>query len=145
MELISTGTDFDVLRYVTTFSIIVLFRMFIYVLLPLEKRSLQDIFIKQLGLKVSVNSSTSGLGFLHTCTQLVLFMAWDVSSYNGTHIWSIVNRIMIDTPSHIVYHELILTSKEYMTQVTAIDPYWLGESLIVIWPCISFKFFFFTS
>lgn len=31
-----------------------------------------------------------------------------------------------DTPSHIVYHELILTSKEYMTQVTAIDPYWLG-------------------
>ena len=34
---------------------------------------------------------------------------------------------MIDTPSHIVYHELILTSKEYMTQVTAIDPYWLGE------------------
>jgi len=30
------------------------------------------------------------------------------------------------TPSHIVYHELILTSKEYMTQVTAIDPYWLG-------------------
>lgn len=35
---------------------------------------------------------------------------------------------MIDTPSHIVYHELILTSKEYMTQVTAIDPYWLGKS-----------------
>lgn len=26
-----------------------------------------------------------------------------------------------------MYHELILTSKEYMTQVTAIDPYWLGE------------------
>jgi len=34
-----------------------------------------------------------------------------------------------DTPSHIVYHELILTSKEYMTQVTAIDPYWLGKFL----------------
>ncbi|KAF8895011.1 P-loop containing nucleoside triphosphate hydrolase protein [Gymnopilus junonius] len=31
------------------------------------------------------------------------------------------------TPSYIVYHELILTSKEYMTQVTAIDPYWLAE------------------
>lgn len=27
----------------------------------------------------------------------------------------------------MVYHELILTSKEYMTQVTAIDAYWLGE------------------
>lgn len=36
-----------------------------------------------------------------------------------------------DTPSHIVYHELILTSKEYMTQVTAIDPYWLGMLVLV--------------
>ena len=26
----------------------------------------------------------------------------------------------------MIYHELILTSKEYMTQVTAVDPYWLG-------------------
>lgn len=32
-----------------------------------------------------------------------------------------------DTPSYVVYHELILTSKEYMTQVTSIDPYWLAE------------------
>jgi hypothetical protein len=32
-----------------------------------------------------------------------------------------------DTPSYVIYHELILTSKEYMTQVTAIDPYWLGK------------------
>lgn len=39
---------------------------------------------------------------------------------------------MIDTPSHIVYHELILTSKEYMTQVTAIDPYWLGEYIVYL-------------
>ncbi|KAF9040610.1 P-loop containing nucleoside triphosphate hydrolase protein [Panaeolus papilionaceus] len=31
------------------------------------------------------------------------------------------------TPSYIVYHELILTSKEYMTQVTAVDPFWLAE------------------
>ena len=29
-----------------------------------------------------------------------------------------------------MYHELILTSKEYMTQVTAVDPYWPG--------CVSF-------
>ena len=26
-----------------------------------------------------------------------------------------------------MYHELILTSKEYMTQVTSIDPYWMAE------------------
>lgn len=31
------------------------------------------------------------------------------------------------TPTYVVYHELILTSKEYMTQVTAIDAMWLAE------------------
>ena len=31
-----------------------------------------------------------------------------------------------DTPTYVIYHELILTSKEYMTQVTAVDAYWLG-------------------
>ncbi|GJJ13850.1 hypothetical protein Clacol_008107 [Clathrus columnatus] len=31
------------------------------------------------------------------------------------------------TPAYVVYHELILTSKEYMTQVTAVDAYWLAE------------------
>ncbi|KAI0290573.1 pre-mRNA splicing factor [Russula brevipes] len=39
------------------------------------------------------------------------------------------------TPSYVIYHELILTSKEYMTQVTAVDPYWLGNARIFInWP-----------
>jgi pre-mRNA-splicing factor ATP-dependent RNA helicase DHX38/PRP16 len=32
------------------------------------------------------------------------------------------------TPDYIVYHELIMTSKEYMMCVTAVDPYWL------VWP-----------
>ena len=27
----------------------------------------------------------------------------------------------------VVYHELILTSKEYMSTVTAVDPHWLAE------------------
>jgi pre-mRNA-splicing factor ATP-dependent RNA helicase DHX38/PRP16 len=27
----------------------------------------------------------------------------------------------------LVYHELILTSKEYMSTVTAVDPHWLAE------------------
>lgn len=31
------------------------------------------------------------------------------------------------TPDYIVYHELVLTSKEYMRQVTAIDGEWLPE------------------
>ena len=30
-------------------------------------------------------------------------------------------------PDYVVYHELILTSKEYMSVVTAVDPRWLAE------------------
>ncbi|PQE20859.1 pre-mRNA-splicing factor atp-dependent RNA helicase prp16 protein [Rutstroemia sp. NJR-2017a BBW] len=30
-------------------------------------------------------------------------------------------------PDYVVYHELILTSKEYMSTVTAVDPHWLAE------------------
>lgn len=31
------------------------------------------------------------------------------------------------TPDYVVYHEVVLTAKEYMHHVTAVDPYWLGE------------------
>ena len=31
------------------------------------------------------------------------------------------------TPEYIVYHELVMTSKEYMQCVTAVDPEWLAE------------------
>eukprot|EP01119_Soliformovum_irregulare_P011448 TRINITY_DN2865_c0_g1_i1.p1 TRINITY_DN2865_c0_g1~~TRINITY_DN2865_c0_g1_i1.p1 ORF type:complete len:1109 (-),score=401.60 TRINITY_DN2865_c0_g1_i1:141-3467(-) len=31
------------------------------------------------------------------------------------------------TPDYIVYHELILTTKEYMQCVTTVEPHWLGE------------------
>lgn len=37
------------------------------------------------------------------------------------------DKVLIDTPTYVVYHELILTSKEYMTTVTAVDAYWLAE------------------
>ena len=30
-------------------------------------------------------------------------------------------------PEYVVYHELVLTSKEYMSVVTAVDPHWLAE------------------
>lgn len=30
-------------------------------------------------------------------------------------------------PEHVVYHELIMTSKEYMSVVTAVEPLWLAE------------------
>jgi pre-mRNA-splicing factor ATP-dependent RNA helicase DHX38/PRP16 len=31
------------------------------------------------------------------------------------------------TPDYVVYHELIMTAKEYMQSVTAVDGYWLAE------------------
>lgn len=31
------------------------------------------------------------------------------------------------TPDYVVYHELVMTSKEYMQCVTAVDGYWLAE------------------
>jgi pre-mRNA-splicing factor ATP-dependent RNA helicase DHX38/PRP16 len=31
------------------------------------------------------------------------------------------------TPDYVVYHELVMTSKEYMMCVTAVDPNWLAE------------------
>ncbi|EPY49538.1 ATP-dependent RNA helicase Prp16 [Schizosaccharomyces cryophilus OY26] len=30
-------------------------------------------------------------------------------------------------PDYVIYHELVLTSKEYMNVVTSVDPYWLAE------------------
>jgi pre-mRNA-splicing factor ATP-dependent RNA helicase DHX38/PRP16 len=31
------------------------------------------------------------------------------------------------TPDYVVYHELVMTSKEYMQCVTSVDPHWLAE------------------
>ena len=31
------------------------------------------------------------------------------------------------TPDYVVYHELVLTTKEYMQCVTAVEPKWLAE------------------
>lgn len=30
-------------------------------------------------------------------------------------------------PDYVVYHELLITTKEYMHCVTTVDPYWLAE------------------
>ena len=30
------------------------------------------------------------------------------------------------TPDYVVYHELVLTSKEYMQCVSVVDPHWLA-------------------
>ena len=85
----------------------------------------QAIFIKLPESRESENLSTSEQGFRHTFTLRAHCMAWAVSlkMYNQPKL----DCDCLDTPSYVVYHELILTSKEYMTQVTAVDPYWLGK------------------
>ena len=50
--------------------------------------------------------------------------------FTGILIASCLTCFLADTPSYVIYHELILTSKEYMTQVTAVDPYWLGMAFV---------------
>jgi len=87
MELISTGTDFDVLRKAITAG---------YFHQAARVKGIGEFVNIRTGIPTHLHPTSAlyGLGY---------------------------------TPSHIVYHELILTSKEYMTQVTAIDPYWLAE------------------
>ena len=43
------------------------------------------------------------------------------------------------TPDYVIYHELTLTSKEYMGTVTAVDPYWLAElgGCVFLWVCLT--------
>jgi pre-mRNA-splicing factor ATP-dependent RNA helicase DHX38/PRP16 len=47
--------------------------------------------------------------------------------------WDIVRKAVCSiyalgfTPDYVVYHELIMTSKEYMQCVTSVDPMWLAE------------------
>lgn len=87
MDIISTGTDFDVVRKAITAG---------YFHQAARVKGIGEFVNIRSGLPTHLHPTSAlyGLGY---------------------------------TPSHIVYHELILTSKEYMTQVTAIDPYWLAE------------------
>jgi pre-mRNA-splicing factor ATP-dependent RNA helicase DHX38/PRP16 len=34
---------------------------------------------------------------------------------------------MLCRPDYVVYHELVLTTKEYMQCVSVVDPHWLAE------------------
>ncbi len=35
--------------------------------------------------------------------------------------------VVMTTPLRVIYHELVLTTKEYMRETTSIDPKWLVE------------------
>ncbi|GLB36636.1 putative helicase associated domain (HA2) Add an annotation [Lyophyllum shimeji] len=87
MDLISAGTDFDVLRKAITAG---------YFHQAARVKGIGEFVNIRSGLPTHLHPTSAlyGLGY---------------------------------TPSYVIYHELILTSKEYMTQVTAIDPYWLAE------------------
>lgn len=87
MELISAGTDFDVLRKAITAG---------YFHQAAKAKGIGEFVNIRSGLPTHLHPTSAlyGLGY---------------------------------TPNYVVYHELILTSKEYMTQVTAIDAYWLAD------------------
>ncbi|KAF8876489.1 P-loop containing nucleoside triphosphate hydrolase protein [Infundibulicybe gibba] len=87
MELISAGTDFDILRKAITAG---------YFHQAARVKGIGEFVNIRSGLPTHLHPTSAlyGLGY---------------------------------TPSYVIYHELILTSKEYMTQVTAIDAYWLAE------------------
>ncbi|KZT08914.1 P-loop containing nucleoside triphosphate hydrolase protein [Laetiporus sulphureus 93-53] len=89
MEIISVGTDFDVIRKAITAG---------YFHQAARVKGIGEYVNIRTGLPTHLHPTSAlyGLGY---------------------------------TPTYVVYHELILTSKEYMTQVTAVDAYWLGELL----------------
>jgi len=37
------------------------------------------------------------------------------------------DHLPVSSPCRVIYHELVLTTKEYMRETTAIDPRWLVE------------------
>ncbi|RDX51455.1 P-loop containing nucleoside triphosphate hydrolase protein [Lentinus brumalis] len=87
MELISAGTDFDLIRKAITAG---------YFHQAARVKGIGEFVNIRTGLPTHLHPTSAlyGLGY---------------------------------TPTYVVYHELILTSKEYMTQVTAVDAYWLAE------------------
>ncbi|KAI0762383.1 P-loop containing nucleoside triphosphate hydrolase protein [Fomes fomentarius] len=87
MELISVGTDFDVIRKAITAG---------YFHQAARVKGIGEFVNIRTGLPTHLHPTSAlyGLGY---------------------------------TPTYVVYHELILTSKEYMTQVTSVDAYWLAE------------------
>ncbi|SJL05479.1 related to PRP16-RNA-dependent ATPase [Armillaria ostoyae] len=87
MELISAGTDFDIVRKAITAG---------YFHQAARVKGIGEFVNIRSGLPTHLHPTSAlyGLGY---------------------------------TPTYVIYHELILTSKEYMTQVTSIDAYWLAE------------------
>ncbi|KAG1874065.1 pre-mRNA splicing factor [Suillus tomentosus] len=87
MEIISAGTDFDIVRKAIT------------------------------------------AGYFHQCARVKGIGEYvNIRTGLPTHLHPTSALYGLGyTPTYVVYHELILTSKEYMTQVTAIDAMWLAE------------------
>lgn len=74
-----------------------------------EKPSVLRIFTIPRGSRGLGSTSIAGTGCRVTCTQAVPFYGLGY------------------TPDYVVYHELILTAKEYMQCATAVEPQWLAE------------------
>jgi pre-mRNA-splicing factor ATP-dependent RNA helicase DHX38/PRP16 len=104
MPLVSAGTDFDVIRKAICAG---------YFHQCARVKGIGEFVNVRSGMPTHLHPTSAlyGLG----CKCWTTFM---------THL---VFTSRADTPTYVIYHELILTSKEYMTQVTAVDAYWLGK------------------
>lgn len=73
-------------------------------------------FYQQLAklIKVNVNGSSEFMNLRHNYMKMYLH---PTSALNDSNL----------TSTYVIYHELILTTKEYMSCVTSVDPLWLLE------------------
>lgn len=54
-------------------------------------------------------------------------MVYSVFTYAHEDMYNCIHSNCVSLLSRVVYHELVLTTKEYMREVTTIDPKWLVE------------------
>ena len=111
MDMVSAGTDFDVIRKAITAG---------YFHQAARVKGIGEFVNIRTGLPTHLHPTSALYGLGCECSTRLC------------HHWTFNDNVVPDTPTYVVYHELILTSKEYMTQVTAIDAYWLGMSCFLL-------------
>lgn len=127
MELHSAGTDYDLVRYAVPF---LSSRKYEFIIIFIRKAITAGYFhqaarVKGIGEFVNIRTGYESLLIIFNTdpnqylylvcqriyTPRVRFMALDVSIW-FLKSYGLFLKQVLDTPSYVVYHELILTSKE---------------------------------
>lgn len=108
LPYISCGTDWDIIRWVILLCL-TLHRTYASNFLPHRKCICSAYFHQAARVK--------GIGEYVNCRTGMKCNLHPTSALFGAGF----------TPDYVVYHELIMTSKEYMQCVTSVDPFWLAE------------------